>query len=96
MSKDEIIRKLRRLRPRIERDFKAEIEGIFGSRARGEEREDSDLDVLVEFREKANVYDLVGLGDFLEATFQCKVDIVSKRALGGELEPHELKDLVRI
>lgn len=96
MSADEIVATLRSLRGQVERDFKASVQGIFGSRARGDECEDSDLDVLVDFREKATVYDLVGLADFLEETFHCKVDVVSQRALNEELKLYVLQDLVRV
>ena len=96
MSAEEITKTLRALGPQIERDFKARIEGIFGSRARGDQRPDSDLDVLADFREGATLYDLVGLADFLEETFQCKVDVASKRVLRQKLEPKILRDLVRV
>ena len=96
MSAEEIARKLRSLYPGIERDYRAEVRGFFGSRARGDEREDSDLDVLVEFREKATLYDLVGLADFLEQVFHCKVDVVSTGGLRDELETSVFQDLVRV
>ncbi|HPO12387.1 MAG TPA: nucleotidyltransferase domain-containing protein [Candidatus Hydrogenedentes bacterium] len=96
MSAEEIVATLRELNGEMERDFKAVVQGIFGSRARGDDRDDSDLDVLVEFREKATIYDLVGLGDFLEEKFHCKVDVVSKRALSEKLKPHIMKELVRV
>jgi predicted nucleotidyltransferase len=94
MSTDDILKTLRKLRAEIEREYRAEIEGIFGSYARDEQCDDSDLDVLVKFKEKATLYDLVGLGQFLEDTFQCKVDVVSTRALREEIKPHVLRELV--
>lgn len=42
----------------IKEKFKAEIVGIFGSYARGEEKEGSDIDVLVRFGEGASLFDL--------------------------------------
>jgi predicted nucleotidyltransferase len=96
MSSDEIVTVLRELRDEIERQYKAEIEGIFGSHARGDESEDSDLDVLVNFKEKATLLDWVGLGQFLEEKLHCKVDVVSKRALREEIRPYVMKDLLRV
>ena len=96
MSGEEVLDVLRELRGRIEQEYKAEIEGIFGSYARGEESDGSDLDVLVTFKENATLYDLVGLGQFLEDTLHCKVDIVSKRALREEIRHGVLKDLVPV
>lgn len=50
---------------------------LFGSYARNEQRENSDIDVIVKFREpKLNA--LVGLLDFLENKFRKKVDITTE------------------
>jgi len=96
MRREDIRATLQSLSAQIGREFHAGIEGFFGSRARGDEREDSDLDVLVRFGEEATLYDLVGLGDFLESVFKCKVDIISTRTLSQELEPHISEDLVKV
>jgi len=96
MHRNDIRTSLQSLSARIEHEFQAGIEGFFGSRARGDDREDSDLDVLVRFGEEATLYDLVGLGDFLESVFNCKVDIVSTRAIPEELGPRIYKDLVKV
>lgn len=96
MSGEEIVSCLRELRAQIGREYNAEIEGIFGSYARGEECEESDLDVLVVFNHNATLYDLVGLGQFLEDELHCKVDVVSKRALRQEIQPSVFKDLIPV
>ena len=96
MSRDEIISALREARDQIEHEYKAHVEGIFGSYARGEERQTSDLDVLVNFDDNATLYDLVGLGRFLEERLQCAVDVVSKRALREEIRSGVLEDLVPV
>jgi predicted nucleotidyltransferase len=53
----------------VKEKFKAEVIGIFGSYAHGKEKEGSDIDVLVIFGEGASLFDLVGLGDYLEDFF---------------------------
>ncbi len=80
----------------IAREFKAEIVGIFGSYARGEQKKESDVDIVVRFREGASLFDLVGLADFLEEKLGIKVDVVSERAIRPELKEHILKDLVAV
>ena len=80
----------------IAREFKAEIVGIFGSYARGEQKKESDVDIVVRFREGASLFDLVGLADFLEEKLGIKVDVVSERAIRPELKDHILKDLVAV
>ena len=65
----------------IGREFKAEIVGIFGSCVRGEQKQGSDVDLLVRFGDGATLFDLVELSEFLEHKLGMKVDIVSERAV---------------
>lgn len=46
--------------------YKVREIGVFGSVVRGEQSKESDIDVLVDFQEDADLLDLVGLGLFLE------------------------------
>ncbi len=81
----------------IKEKFKAEIIGIFGSYARGEEKEGSDIDVLVRFGEGASLFELVGgLGDYLEDLFGISVDVVSERALHPMMKDDVLRELVPV
>ena len=50
----------------IRRRYRAEIKGIFGSYARDDFHADSDLDLLVDFDEGANLLDFVGLQQILD------------------------------
>jgi len=60
---EEIEETLRNLQGRIRRDFRADVIGLFGSYARGEERASSDVDLLVRFQEGATLFDMVGMAD---------------------------------
>jgi predicted nucleotidyltransferase len=80
----------------IRRRYKAEIKGIFGSYARGDFHADSDLDLLVDFDEGANLFDLVGLQQFLEEKLDCKVDLVSRRSLREELRTSILNEMINL
>ena len=80
----------------IRRRYRAEIKGIFGSYARGDFHADSDLDLLVDFDEGANLFDLVGLQQFLEEKLGCKVDLVSRRSLREELRTSVLDEMITI
>jgi len=96
MTKDEILKTLAFVKDEVRRKYKAEIKGIFGSYSRGQEKENSDIDVLVEFFKGATLFDLSGLGDFLEQKLQCKVDIVSQRTLRKETKAILDEDLVLV
>ncbi len=94
MTRPEILGTLESIKDEVRQKHKAEIKGIFGSYSRGEEKEGSDIDVLVDFLEGATLFDLAGLGDFLEQKLRCKVDVVSQRALREEIKPYIYDDLV--
>ena len=91
-----LVEVIRRHRDEIRVKFKAEVIGLFGSVARGEGGSESDVDILVRFDEGASLFELVGLGDFLEEKLGCKVDIVSDRAVRPELRKDIMRDLVRL
>ncbi|KAF0216755.1 MAG: DNA polymerase beta domain-containing [Geobacteraceae bacterium] len=58
----------------------AEI-GVFGSFVRGEQREDSDVDILVELSRPVGFVAFVRLEEHLQTLLGRKVDLVSKKAL---------------
>ncbi|MBM3241844.1 nucleotidyltransferase family protein [Candidatus Poribacteria bacterium] len=94
VKNEEILELLKSLKDEARQRYKAELKGVFGSYARGEENEDSDVDVLVDFLDNATLFELVGLGDFLEEKLNCKIDIVSQRAVREEIRPYIYRDLV--
>ena len=67
---------------------------VFGSVVRGEEREDSDIDLLVEFLPGTTLIDQIALIDELSSALGRKVDIVSERALNRLLRERVLRDAV--
>lgn len=93
---EEVLTRLRAAQPEIRERFRAEIVGVFGSYARGEQTPESDVDVLVRFHEGASLFDLVALGDYLESMLGCKVDILSERAIRPEIRQNIFANLVRI
>lgn len=76
--------------------LKAEVIGIFGSYTRGEEKEGSDIDVLVRFGEGESLFELVRLGNYLEDLFGVPVDVVSERALHPMMKDDVLRKLVLV
>ena len=69
--------------------------GIFGSFARGEEREGSDIDVLVEFQDNYETFDnFMDLKYFLEDLFGRKIDLVTMDALRPQLKDDILQEVI--
>lgn len=94
---DEIKSILRELKSDIEKRYRAELIGIFGSYVRGEQKKRSDLDVLVKFHSGATLFDFVGLALFLEEKVGIKnVDVVPYDTLRPEIKEHVFKEVVYI
>jgi uncharacterized protein len=67
--------------------------GIFGSRARGEERVDSDVDLLVRFNKQKGLFELAGLERDLSESLNLRVDLVTEGSLSPLLKTEVMKDL---
>ncbi|MBN1918195.1 MAG: nucleotidyltransferase family protein [Verrucomicrobia bacterium] len=68
--------------------------GLFGSYVRGEQRPDSDIDLLVEFQPGRKTFDsFMELSFFLEDLFQRKVELVTVESLSPHLAPHILSEV---
>lgn len=59
---------------------------VFGSFARGEQTDNSDVDFLVSFLPNASLFDQAGLIEELSLLLQRKVDVVSERAVNPYLQ----------
>jgi predicted nucleotidyltransferase len=66
---------------------------LFGSAARGEDRPDSDLDLLVEMEAGRSLLDLVALGQDLEDLLHRKVDVLTDSSMHPAVRPHVLADV---
>ena len=96
ITKEEVLQKLKALKPELRDHYRVREIGLFGSLIRGDQGEASDVDLLVDFEETADLFDLVRLADFLERQLQRKVDVVSRRALRPELRERVFKDVAML
>ena len=94
LNKKDILKRLTNLKPELKNKYKVSELGLFGSYASGEPQEFSDIDILADFEEGADLFDLVELSLFLEEEFKCKVDVVSRNALREELKDEILKTVI--
>lgn len=93
-SRDIIFEKLEENKDRINK-FGVKKLGLFGSYARGEQRTESDIDLVVEFTNgMKNFHNYMGLKLFLESIFKKKVDLVIKDAIRPELRANILSSVV--
>jgi uncharacterized protein len=86
---------LRQAEPELKKRFGIEKIGIFGSYIRGEERPDSDVDVLVSFRNGGETFDnYMDCKFYLEDLFGRDVDLVMDGAIKKRLKPFIMGEVV--
>ena len=96
-SKMEEIRKtLNRLFPVLVEVYQVEWIALFGSHVRAEQRPDSDLDVLVTFRETPDLFEFIRLEQLLSDTLGISVDLVMKDALKPHIGEQILNETIAI
>jgi predicted nucleotidyltransferase len=75
---------------------KPTLVGVFGSYAREEENEKSDLDILIDFDMKVDLLELIGLEQELSELLGIKVDLITLRSVNASLKPYIESDLIRL
>ena len=94
MGIEDIVRALRRERPRLATEHKVQSLGVFGSFVRGDVSLASDCDILVEFSDPPGLFGFVELEHDLSAILGCKVDLVEKKSLKPGIAKRVAKELV--
>ena len=92
----ELQKKLQDLLPVLAERYQVESIALFGSYVRGEQRPESDLDVLVTFRSPPSLFEFVQLECFLSDMLGVKVDLVMKEALKPRIGKHILREAVPV
>jgi len=95
-EKEQVLNALKALKPEMAARFKVREIGLFGSFVRGEQSPASDIDLVVELEEEADLFDLVALGQFLEERLRRKVDVGTKRSLRTEIREQVFKEMATI
>lgn len=82
--------------PLLAERYRVESIGMFGSYVRDEQRPDSDLDILVSFREPPGLLKFIEMENYLSDTLGVKVDLVMKDSLKPHIGEHILHEVVAI
>ncbi|MEA2118217.1 nucleotidyltransferase family protein [Halovibrio sp. HP20-50] len=88
MNRDEALRLLHDHKPVLASQFGVQALALFGSMARNNADENSDIDILVSFDGPASSARYFGLQFYLEDLFGRSVDLVTDKALRHELRPY--------
>jgi len=93
LTSEKILQKIEENKEKM-RKFGVKRIGLFGSYIKGEQKQKSDIDILVEFKKGMKTFDnYMELKFFLEDLFNCKVDLVITEALKPDLKSYILESV---
>jgi predicted nucleotidyltransferase len=92
LTKLEIENKLQEIKPVLTDKFHVSSIGYFGSYSTGQQNEQSDLDLLVEFSEPVG-WEFFTIERFLEQTMGLRVDLVTRNSLKEQIKESILKQV---
>ena len=95
---DEIKSTLAKHKEELRSECRVKEIGIFGSYVRGEQKKQSDIDLLVDFEESSNLtlLDFIRLENYLSGLLGVKVDLVEKQTLKPRIGKHVLAEVVNV
>jgi hypothetical protein len=93
---EEIQQILRQNKSLLQENYQIAQLGIFGSYARGEQTEESDIDVLIDYEQAPTLFKLVELRDYLSNAMGMKVDVVTKNGLKPRIRERVLSEVVYV
>ena len=96
MSRDDLLALLTQHKPALQRRFGVTRVALFGSRAREQDREGSDVDVLVAFDGPATSARYFGVQFYLEDLLDSPIDLVTETALRTELRSFVERDAIHV
>jgi predicted nucleotidyltransferase len=96
MNRTTALRLLKQGKAHLAREFEVADLALFGSVARDEAREDSDVDILVKFNGPATSKRYFGVQFYLEDLLGCPIDLVTDKALRPELRPRIEHEAVHV
>jgi predicted nucleotidyltransferase len=86
---------LTKAKPELQKRYPLSELGIFGSYARGDATEESDIDVLVDFNDRIGI-EFISLAFDIEDLFNTKVDVVSRGGIKPAYFDYVSQDLIYV
>jgi predicted nucleotidyltransferase len=80
----------------LKEKYKVRVVGIFGSYVHGNQKSESDIDLLAEFDERVSLFGLVGAEIYLSEILNTKVDLIPKKDIRPELKDTILKEAISL
>ncbi len=95
MQRDQALKILSEHREVLHSRYEIATISVFGSVARDEAGEGSDVDILVSYEQSPGLFEFLRLKEFLENILSSRVDLVTKKALKDQLSEQILKEAIR-
>lgn len=94
ITQETVLQELILHRDELQNKFTVKSLAVFGSVARNEINENSDIDLLVEFNSPVELFEFLTLQDYLQTLLDRKVDLVTKSALKPQLRDKILQEVI--
>jgi len=95
-SLEKILEVLRQQIPVLAERYSVEKLEVFGSYVRSEQKKDSDLDVLITFREDPSLLTFIAIENYLSDLLGVKVDLVMKDSLKPKIGQRILREAIPV
>jgi predicted nucleotidyltransferase len=95
-SLDSLLKILRQQIPMLAERYKVEKLEVFGSYVRSEQNKDSDLDVLVTFKEDPSLLTFIAIENYLSDLLGVDVDLVMKDSLKPKIGQQILREAIPV
>lgn len=96
LSLEKILEILRRQIPKLAERYSVEKLEVFGSYVRSEQKKDSDLDILVTFKEVPSLLTFIAIENYLSDLLGVKVDLVMKDSLKPKIGERILREAIPV
>lgn len=95
-STAQILAILRERKPDLQKRYPLSELALFGSYARGDFNEKSDINILVDFNARIDGFEYIRLAHELEDALTCKIDLVSRKGIKPQYLPFVEESLIQI
>ena len=68
--------------------------GVFGSYARNDQTQDSDIDVLIDYTKEMSYFDMCDFREDLEVLLEKRIDLVPRKTLKASIQNNVFRDLI--
>ena len=91
MTRSEVHKAIAAELDKLRREYSVERIGLFGSYASGDQKEDSAVDILVDFARPVGFFRFVNLRDYLSERLGTRVDLATPNALKPDFRKHVME-----